>query len=119
MSGIRVKVRSVRLTRVCATPAESDPQCVVTDVCLQRSPCQNGGSCTRLPHLGYSCSCSPAWTVGGTRCSDFCRHCAKIENNNAIINMMPKSPFPTQQTVVIDSSFKTLKRLRLCIHITP
>ncbi|XP_043235182.1 fibrillin-2-like [Amphibalanus amphitrite] len=47
--------------------SESDPQCVVTDVCLQRSPCQNGGSCTSLPHLGYSCSCTPAWT--GKECN--------------------------------------------------
>ncbi|XP_037079154.1 fibropellin-1-like, partial [Pollicipes pollicipes] len=41
--------------------SEADPRCEVTDVCLQRSPCQNGGSCESLPGLRYRCACPPAW----------------------------------------------------------
>ncbi|XP_043211446.1 uncharacterized protein LOC122375928 isoform X2 [Amphibalanus amphitrite] len=44
-----------------APRSEDDPQCVLRDTCLARSPCLNGGTCESGPKDGFTCRCPPAW----------------------------------------------------------
>ena len=44
-----------------APRSEEDPQCVLRDTCLARSPCLNGGTCEPGPEDGFTCRCSAAW----------------------------------------------------------
>ena len=35
----------------------NDPRCTVSDICLAKSPCQNGGTCESHGEGNYTCRC--------------------------------------------------------------
>ena len=52
-----------------AFPAKN-PVCVISDICLARPVCKNGGTCQTTGGGGteFRCTCPPAW--GGATCSE-------------------------------------------------
>ncbi|XP_037079155.1 neurogenic locus notch homolog protein 4-like, partial [Pollicipes pollicipes] len=60
-SNPRCVVSDVCLARRPCLNGEDEPGCVIADHCMASTPCRNGGTCLPEPG-GFNCSCAPAWS---------------------------------------------------------